>query len=186
MSLTNTIIAAVAAAGTVFAFFLAVLIYWESTKREGARQERQQAEQVTAWIEYYESGVFRKILIPIAVNNGSNQPIYQLVVSQVSLPGGFKWRDSGFDAVGDKSFRLFLALVPPGKKSYRMKNRADTGGKDVPLLGIELAFTDAAGQHWCRARDGTLKKLGTPPAEAYQLTDVAWFDAVSNTEVPGV
>jgi hypothetical protein len=67
-----------------------------------------------------------------------------------------------------------------------MKNRADTGGKDVPLLGIELAFTDAAGQHWCRARDGTLKKLGTPPAEAYQLTDVAWFDAVSNTEVPGV
>lgn len=64
--------------------------------------------------------------------------------------------------------RSIIATLPPG--NFRVD--VEFGNQDSEAaLGLEIAFTDAAGKHWVRRSDGTLHHRKMAAIEHYGIPD---------------
>lgn len=108
----------------------------------------------------------------LEVMNGSNDLIYQVVLTAVLVQGAGPHNDREVEGY---EHRVVLSCVAPGKTARRV-GRLDCSMGRVP--GCEVAFTDRYGRSWLRSSDGRLRRLWfTTPVEHYGLTQpVGWMD----------
>jgi hypothetical protein len=137
------------AIGTIGAVILALYFARADSFRRQREQERQQAEQITAWMEFLpdaESVVDGEMQVKLIIQNTSNQLAYYLIASVVNAQTE--------QSVGSNShYRNFIGRVPPGRIEYKIKHPGHGMHK---RFSVELAFQDAAGRTWVRHGKGGL------------------------------
>jgi hypothetical protein len=145
--------------------------------------QRRQADQVTGWLVADEGPQeHNRLFYGVMLQNGSSQPVRQLIVHVVGTQGSFRRTAVGdYDehtAIGDYEearrslYRLFVGLLSPGETKTRIEQ---PGGGMSRRYGIELAFQDAAGRNWLRQGDGILKQVDKPPLDLYGISPpVPW------------
>lgn len=148
-------------------------------RRAEEEQKRRQATKVSAWItKAYDDPMW------IAVRNSSDEPVYEVIVSLVSVQGAGPPRDA-HDTEPDFRYRAFLSVVPPGRFYASMPY----GGHGMSMrFGLEVAFTDASGQYWVRKGNGDLSCIATPAIDYYRVhRPVGWDYPVieSMNDIPG-
>lgn len=160
-----------AAVGTVLAFIVAfVQIRTERHARQRQEAETQrkarraQAERISAWLFGPDLGTVQ----PVALFNGSTEPVYRAAAVLVFIQGAGP--HTGTEAValnrehGNWDLYSALSVIPPGT-SY-----TSFGGGAAALsarFGVEIAFTDRAGVHWLRAADGALTEIPEAATDYY-------------------
>ena len=163
----------VAAVGTVAAFFVAFAqIRQERHARQRQetdtreRERRAQAERVSAWLFGRDLGIAQ----PVALLNGSAEPVYRAVVWMIFIQGAGPHTGKEAAALyrenGTWPFYSALSVIPPGR-SY-----TSFGGGWGALSarpGVEVAFTDRSGIHWLRSPDGVLTEIPQAPTDYYEL-----------------
>lgn len=131
-------------------------------RRRAAASLRAQAERVSAWAVAANMGDGRDA---VQLLNNSDEPVYNAVVSPVHVQGA-GWRAGEEIPTGLQHYRSVLSVLPPGT----WETSVDGGGGGMNLhLGIELAFTDRAGEHWLRRATGKLEHLKQSAPGYYDL-----------------
>jgi hypothetical protein len=159
----------ISALGTVAAVVTALWLATRADRKDRAREERHQAEQLTAWFVPYEGKQDdkHKLYVGLCVTNASNQLFYDVIAQVVSVQGAFRNSAVGDADERNHEFAAMVGNVPPGEVTTRI----NTGGRGMHLrLGIELAFKDAGGRFWLRHANGTLERVEQHPVELYNLS----------------
>ncbi len=129
-----------------------------------ARESRAQSELVSCWVVKENENITW-----IVVQNYSQQPIYELVVSRV-------WVDQlveNMDLYIENGQR-FIPIAPPGK-GYVSVSQSKPGM--MKHSGFEIAFRDTYGQNWVRKANGELSQIKNAPIVYYKLTlPLGWTD----------
>lgn len=125
--------------GTVGAVVLALVLASKDGRRRRKEQEIAQASKVIAWIELVsplEQNIF--------IQNDSGLPIYRFRIRA-------EFRK-------DELYCHNYYQVPPGRYVGRMSN--DKAPPELLTKGrLDMWFDDVAGNHWYRAKGGTLRQL---------------------------
>jgi len=131
----------------------------QKEKREG--EKRKQAAGVSAWLSkktFHAGSLTRQIIV---LNNNSDSPIYNLVVSIVDA------RDK--DAKGEETpdeFRRVIDATPPGQV-FCFAPEGYNGMGFHP--SVEIAFSDANGNYWVRRGNGQIESLPEDPFVYYKI-----------------
>lgn len=159
----------VSAVGTIAAVVVALGLARRDRTAQHQRDERSQADLITAWISENE-GAMSSLATTFAIQNSSTQSAYEVIVSLVAVQGAF--RETGEKGEG---YRCFVGQLPPGRSVGVIEN----GGNGMHLvLGVEIAFRDAAGNIWRRRGNGVLDSLSVGPAEFYgEGAPIPWGEA---------
>lgn len=141
-------------------------------KEQKCRDEankREQANKINSWIDPENES---KALIV----NGSNQPIYWVVIHLVISAGGGPQTSEAVSAMSKdhcpNTNRYLRRMVPPGTYLMGLKH---TWGGMMRQPGVEISFTDARGEHWVRRKDGTVEPLPHRPFEYFKVEN-PWVD----------
>jgi hypothetical protein len=162
---------AATAAATFFAVVVALFVAGADARRRSKEREVQQAEQISAWMEYLPLREERKSDEPtvrLVVQNASDQLVYSLVATVVTSQGETKYGN-------EYEFRNWIGRVPPGRREYKIKHPGGVMGR---RFAIELAFQDAGNRVWIRHGRGLLERApkGKDPVTAYGLSHpVSWL-----------
>ena len=107
---------------------------------------------------------------PIDLVNGSDEPVYNLVVAIVLVQGAGAarhaedWKERALEQ-RDAPWST-AAILPPGRWRVWVPGTGWGGGMGL-RLGAEVAFTDRAGVSWVRRSTGALQQLPKPPLEYF-------------------
>jgi hypothetical protein len=102
-------------------------------------------------------GAVTAFQITAEVRNGSNEPIYDVIVTMPRTP------DSDLEP-GDIDM-----LIPGAEAEAWMLHRRHPGGGSEPLFGIPaVSFTDGRGQRWCRDHSGHVARDEHPVVPRFQ------------------
>jgi hypothetical protein len=104
--------------------------------------------------------------------NGSDEPVYTLVVSLVFIQGAgprttedlLRYRQS----TGAQQVPITTVSMLPGGTSRVWLDGTHWSGILSGRIGAELAFTDRAGSHWVRRATGKLEELPYEPLEYFK------------------
>jgi hypothetical protein len=163
-----TAFAAIGTVGTLVAALWQIRRERETRKRQ---ERRAQAERVSGWPVGFFGGV-EEPKQPIALVNGSGEPVYRAVAWLVFIEGAAPHTGREMQALMNEPgiqvplWRSLLSHIPPGK------HETSVGGGWAGMYrrpGVELAFTDRAGVHWLRSADGTLTEIKQPAVEYYGI-----------------
>lgn len=177
LEIANVVIQGVIGLATVITLVSALLSlrlnkaqYGEDKKRHRESERRSQAEKVAAWIEDgrvkaisspCRNAVYRDTLII----NESCLPIYDVVITVVGRYGAGP-NPRSEDNAGNYEYRALFLNVPNGLWGQK----APTGGEGMHTkVAVEIAFSDAKGNHWVRRGNGTLEELPCSPLEHYHI-----------------
>jgi len=147
----------------------AMTLIWLVIERDQLQKEKREAEKrkqaagVSTWLSSRMFGAKvhykRQVII---LNNNSDSPIYSLVVSIVDA--------RNTDAKGEETpeeFRRVIDASPPGQVFCS----APEGYSGMGFrAGVELAFSDANGNHWVRRGNGKLEGLAEDPFTHYNIS----------------
>lgn len=144
--------------------------------RSARKSRSEQAEQITAWLAGAEMRMRTredgKQYVDVAINNASNQMVYDLIAQIVTVRGSLEGMATPSEKHLNYEYGSRLGAIPPGKRTVAMKYPGVGMSK---RLGVELAFQDAAGRYWFRSAQGTLKRVKRRPPDFYGLTHpVSW------------
>lgn len=156
----------IAAVGTV-GTLIAVLAQIELERRAKQRLEVQhQAERIATWV-----GPKQYPYTEIMIQNQSNTPIYNVVVTLVMQTGaGPRTGEEVTKLYSDSSCndqRKIFLVIPPGLYSTEILTKWGGMGRRP---GAEIAFTDARGGHWVRRLDGQLESLNDDALTTMEIT----------------
>jgi hypothetical protein len=150
-------------AGVATALTLIFLVYQWFRQQESGK--RAQAQRVVAW-----NGL-REHVFPI--RNGSDQPVFKVIAYLVWTSSPIpeiaaRWGHFGDGEGAEKHYatigefinrvRAVYPVIPPGTWAMPMEGPSAVPQTEPYKLGLEVAFTDAAGQHWVRTALGELVK----------------------------
>lgn len=153
-------------------FALIQLAIERYSRARDARLSR--AASIAAWIvKPYE------FPMGLSALNSSNEPVYQVILTLVSIQGGGPPRDA-HNAPEDFTHRTCLSVLPPGR--YRLW--MTSGGHGMgSRYAVEVCFTDASGRNWVRKGNGRLKRLRKNPVQYYKLRQpIGWLYPEEQTE----
>lgn len=140
------------AVATFSAVITSLFLAGLDARRRRNEKDRQQAEQVSGWMEFLPSAEDVKdgeLYVQLVLQNTSNQLAYNLIASVVTA--------FGEQQVGENhSYRNFIGRLHPGRTKYRVKH---PGHGMHRKFAIELAFQDAAGRTWRRHGRGQLEQV---------------------------
>jgi hypothetical protein len=173
-------ISALATVGSAFGTVAAVIVALWLAQKQGRqirrREERYQAERLTAWFVPYEGPQDHphRVWQRLRLNNSSDQVIYDVIAQIVALQGAFRDTGVGEGDLRNLEFGALVGNLPPGEVTVRI----NTGGHGMALRhGIELAFKDAAGRYWLRRGNGSLERAAKHPLQLYGISRSAlWQD----------
>jgi hypothetical protein len=139
----------IAVAGWATSVFIAMRHVRNERRTPAPIDRRAQAEMVSVWPGPKADPQ------PVALLNGSDEPVYEAVATFVFIDGSGPMR--GEDASMELAERrVRVGVIPPG----RWRVCVDGGWNGMySRLGVEVAFTDGAGVHWVRRADGRLERL---------------------------
>lgn len=159
---------AIGSVATALAFVLAFteLIIERRARRSESRKA--QARKISAWISRLApSGPGEAVAL-----NSSDSPVYRFLIFLVLAEGAGP--RTGEELVGSASDKLeqrglpgSMLVLPPGRQTVSLPEW--TGGGMHRRPGVEIAFTDASGQHWIRRVDGRLEEIKTEAVAHYHL-----------------
>lgn len=125
-----------------------------------ADERKEQAEQISTWIV-----ADREEGMQVVLANGSNQPVYEAVVSRVAVQGSGAHTGRELDErLGEQ--RDF-SVIPPGEYLTAFGAGFHGMGREP---GIEIGFRDRAGVNWVRFADGVLREIRPSPVSYYGLS----------------
>ena len=149
-------------------FVTAATLVWLVLERDQLQKEKREAEKrkqaagVSVWLSSRSpSGRANRTSRTIILNNNSDSPIYNLVVSIVDARNK--------DAKGEdtpEELRRILDASPPGQ-AYCVAPEGYMGMGFHP--SVEIAFSDADGNHWVRRGNGRLQELTEDPFTHYEV-----------------
>lgn len=132
----------------------------ETKDRDESRRE--QARRIASWPGLAEpSG----IITTVDLVNGSDEPVYNVVVAFVFVQGtDAPRRIEDWKALSTEKTKVFppattAAILAPGRWRVQLPDSADFAMSYRP--GSEVAFTDRAGVSWVRRASGALEELPT-------------------------
>jgi hypothetical protein len=129
-------------------------------KRRRHIERRAQAERVSAWPG--QNGERQ----PVTLFNGSDEPVYEAVVTLVLIQGAGAQR--GEDLAPELAgYRATTGVIPPGR--WLVYVEGGWGGM-YRKPGVEVAFTDRAGIHWVRRANGQLEEISQGAFEYFNLS----------------
>jgi hypothetical protein len=133
-----------------------------SERHIAVAERREQAEQISTWIVVDEEGGMQVVLA-----NGSNQPVYEAVVSRVAVQGSGAHigRELGDELTASEQHAF--AVIPPGEYLTTFGGGFHGMGREP---GIEIGFRDRAGVNWVRFADGVLREVRGTPVSYYGLS----------------
>ena len=150
----------IAAAGWVTSVFIAVRHARNERRRPTPVDRRAQAERVSVWPGRNADPQ------PVALLNGSDEPVYEAVATFVFIDGSGPMR--GEDASAELAARrIRVGVIPPGR--WQVCINGGWNGM-YSRLGVEVAFTDGAGAHWVRRADGRLEQLPRRAFDYFELS----------------
>jgi hypothetical protein len=130
------------------------------------RAVREQAEKISAWIARDQQGK-----ISIAVLNNSQQPVYQVIITE-TLVG-----QTGELGTASQDHAL-LSIVPPGL-GYVTIDGTYYGMHRRP--GVEIAFSDVTSRNWIRKSNGELIGIDMSTVSYYEINlPATWNDLEPN------
>lgn len=143
------------------ALMLTLLQFAVTAIRNYASSRRGQASSISAWIEKPEEIEKRPVsaLAPTAgnleavLNNGSSEPVYDVVVTVVNLYG------SGLSEgrrANPNTGHLLYPTLPPGSLRQALGHIEFSMGK---VAALEISFADKNGICWVRSGNGKLRRL---------------------------
>ena len=139
---------------------------WES-------EEQKQAAGVSTWLSQKAFGSPKHYSKEIIVlNNNSDSPIYNVVVSIVDARN----KDAKGEETPDE-FRRIVAASPPGQ-AFCMSPEGYMGMGFHP--SVEIAFSDANGKHWVRRGNGRLEELAEDPFIHYEIVQPPAYEQLHN------
>lgn len=139
-----------------------------------AEKRIDQARRVCGWITRgtpIETGSVRYPYVQRALlSNTSPEPVYELVAYLVWVQGsGPRTGEEMQTHGGTNEMRAIVQVLPPGNFQLTL-----LGPSNQPMqgqLGLEIAFTDAAGRSWVRrVPTGELEELKTGPTKHYNIS----------------
>lgn len=140
----------------VAAILISLGTYIHVNNKENQEVRYSQANQISVWL----LEVTSKDVDNVVVNNSSNNPIYDVVLSPGSLNKGVPYQ-KGNDVT------ISLPPIPPGRWSTKLLLASVTGMSSEPWVAI--AFKDIRGQSWLRDVEGTLTPLRQSSREFMQV-----------------
>lgn len=158
----------VASFGTVAAVTVAL---WQTVRQRRVenndrreaieRQSREHAESISAWSSGDSTVHFF---------NASRHLAYQVAVFHVFIQGagpatGEEWTMQRTHPA--KGALVMLGALQPGSSRIDLSEIEDT--PMLGRLGVEIAFTDRAGQHWIRRATGVLDSVAKGAIEHYNV-----------------
>ncbi len=166
----------ITAFGTVGVVVVALVLAGQESRRARRRDERHQAELITAWVDEMGFNGDDKPFTRVGIHNASNQSAYQVISSLVAVQGAWPREAPQGDERYESHYRIFLWQLPPGRWTKRMEG----GGRAMMIRwGIEIAFQDAAGRYWRRFADGRLERIKENPVDFYKVSrPIGWEDTV--------
>lgn len=138
------------------------------TRRRQREEQLRQPSKVAAWFSQ------DRCLNPVSLENASNMPVYEVVITFVRTSGASCAKGEEF--MGDNLLRRKHALLPPGRYSLEAPLGDLLGGGAYP--GVEIAFTCADGTNWIRRANGKLEQIEERPFAYYQITIPCDYDAL--------
>jgi hypothetical protein len=149
-----------------------LIMGWRRDRLTTGEGQRRQAEQVSGWLVTDDGPVEpNKLFYGLVLQNGSSQPVHELIASIVTTQGSGRRT-----AVGDPRQPVwcsFVGSIPPGQTRVRIEQ---PGQGMMRRYGIELAFQDAGGFYWLRRGDGALKQVDRSPVDLYGIPrPVGWM-----------
>ncbi len=158
-----------AAVATLLAVVVSLWLATRADRRDRKREERNQAEQLTAWFMPYEEEQDNehKLYVGLCVKNASNQLFYDVIAEVVSVQGAFRGTAVDDTDERNREFGAMVGNVPPGE----ITTRINTGGHGMHMRHwVELAFQDAAGRYWIRRGNGRLEQVKQHLVELYNIS----------------
>jgi hypothetical protein len=153
----------------------AATLIWLVLERDQLQKEkiktemRKQAAGVSTWLSTRTSGDRLHLTQQIIVlNNNSDSPIYNLVVSIVDARN----KDAKGEETPDE-FRRIIDASPPGQ-AYCFAPVGYSGMGFHP--SVEVAFSDANGNHWVRRGNGRLEPLPNDPFMQYEIAQPPTYE----------
>jgi hypothetical protein len=158
---------------SAIATFLAVLVALgvagADARRRAKTDERQQAEQISSWMEELPAEETVKdgmMYVKLIVQNASNQLVYNSIASVVSA-------QSGQHVGTNTAYRNYLGRLPPGKTEYTIEHPGHGMHK---RFSVEMAFEDSGGRTWVREGKGKLRQVKRDPLSFYGIDPpVSWL-----------
>ena len=122
----------------------------------------EQAQSISAWI----SDLGTENYSIVSLNNMSNSPVYDVVITTVRTNNGEGGADDGLTIrkQDDSDNGALIDILPPGKYTAHMEGVH--GGMNMHF-GVEIAFRDYNNNSWIITADGHLKRISKNPFEYY-------------------
>jgi hypothetical protein len=153
--------------GTIATLFFAFYQLQIERRATKVSEKRAQAQKVSVWIDSEN----KRADICYSVQNVSDSPVYQAVITLVGIQGAGPPRNG--EEVGENyEYRVILATTPPGK-FYTV---SPSGGRGMSIeFSAEIALTDANGNSWVRRSNGQLIEIKKCSLEFYNISlPVGW------------
>ena len=134
---------------------------------------RLQAEKQAAWAARGGIDTGNSFRTSVRFANRSDQPIYNAVMYLVWVQGAaFRTGEDAerfcrADTFEIGRIRALAHTVPPGLWRTELAGPPDSPKQGQ--LGVEFAFTDAAGRHWVRRTSGVLEELVADPLTHFDI-----------------
>lgn len=126
-------------------------------------ERRAQANEIAAWIGPRSP---RSDDTSVVLSNHSHQPVYQAVVSRVTIQASGAYTGRQIPESLTYQEQKTLSIIPPGRS--RIYFGPGFGGMSKSP-GIEIAFRDQAGHNWVRYASGVLNEIHLSPTHFYGL-----------------
>lgn len=139
---------------TIISVLCAIITVIVGPIRSAKNEIRAQAETISAWDRDINAKRIPKEPTDVVINNGSQSPIYDVVVSFGVAAGAGPAYLTGDNATT-------IGTVPPGR--WIGKAPAPEHGMYVQP-NVAIAFRDANDRSWCRDAKGQLAKIDDPYA----------------------
>lgn len=136
--------------------------YVKNHDRQIAKFE--QANEISSWVVHDSKGGVQMVenspLMKVSVNNGSDQPIYDVVLTSGTYQG------AGADYLSGTNNTVCVGTVPPGRFTTYVPYPGE--GMHVRVESV-IAFRDNKGKNWIRNAKGVLSEIKTNSYEYLKL-----------------
>jgi len=123
-----------------------------------------QANEISSWVVHDAKGSIQTTenmsLMKVSIDNGSDQPIYDVVLTSGTYQG------AGSDYLSGADSTSCIGTVPPGKFTAYVPYPGE--GMHVRVESA-IAFRDNKGNNWIRDAKGILSEIKTSPYEYLKL-----------------
>ncbi|WP_368488453.1 hypothetical protein [Clostridium sp. BJN0013] len=158
--------------------------YYQNYQITKEQALKSQAQTISAWIKEDQDNQDNNT---VALNNLSNEPVYDVVVTVVTIGNSGSYAENGLqlrkypneteEQLSTNRNGVALSILPPGK--YKAKMPYISHGMSRKF-GVEVAFRDFQNNCWVISGNGHLSQISKDPFKYYDLPSPIDFGSIQN------